>query len=380
MCENHQISGLISNPCELARELLHVDADERLGQREETVRQVRHGRLTRLVLVAFGSMALSLVLLPAKVSAATLTFQPPLDTATGQRDIDDLDHTQMYAWQISNLNAPNSVGFNAANITGARIIITNIADWQTEANRLFAHLLDTIDPKSGVSEIDKQKISGSDYGTVNGSAGLTSKGAFGASTLFEYQDNTNDNAFVDDFAKATNAANCTSGNMNCYTSAGAKFLDNDTKDTALGNGVGQSLPTPGLAISGTTATTSQKAASGNNKDMATGWFDENNTANSSFDTTPSTYTYTFSGSGAVGDTSGEVLALINYILNGGDVALGLDPDCHFFNDNIQFQIDYATGPGSPVPEPATLTLVGSALLVAGFVSRRKYGQKRRQTA
>ena len=82
----------------------------------------------------------------------------------------------------------------------------------------------------------------------------------------------------------------------------------------------------------------------------------------SFSTTATNFVYTF--------TADQLQILSAYFLNGGDVAFGFDPDCHFWNDGIVFS--FTTAP-SAVPEPATLALLGTGL--AGLYYSRK---RRRQ--
>lgn len=74
------------------------------------------------------------------------------------------------------------------------------------------------------------------------------------------------------------------------------------------------------------------------------------------------YTYTF--------TSSQLDALKAYITNGGDITLALDPDVTFYNSGVSFTI----GTGAPVvanPEPASLILLGTGLLVGVSQYRRR---------
>jgi len=84
-------------------------------------------------------------------------------------------------------------------------------------------------------------------------------------------------------------------------------------------------------------------------------------------TTPSTYTWNFD--------SAQLLKLAQYIAQGGDIAIGLDPDCHYFTDSVILSIE-TTGGGTPrsvVPEPASMVLLGSGLS-ALYLRRRRNRQ------
>ncbi|MGI8438173.1 MAG: hypothetical protein ACR2NX_14960 [Chthoniobacterales bacterium] len=87
-------------------------------------------------------------------------------------------------------------------------------------------------------------------------------------------------------------------------------------------------------------------------------------ANPSFTTTGVNYTLNF--------TPSQLLTLASYVANGNDVAFGLDPDCHFFNDGIKFTMTL-----TPVPEMSALYPIVGLLIAIGsthLLRRRRQAQ------
>jgi hypothetical protein len=87
-------------------------------------------------------------------------------------------------------------------------------------------------------------------------------------------------------------------------------------------------------------------------------------ANPSFTTTGVNYTLNL--------TSSQLQTLSAYIANGNDIAFGLDPDCHFFNDGIKFTMSL-----TPVPEMSALYPILGLIAAVGstqVLRRRRMAQ------
>jgi hypothetical protein len=82
----------------------------------------------------------------------------------------------------------------------------------------------------------------------------------------------------------------------------------------------------------------------------------------SFTMTPTTFTYNF--------TAAQLLALQSYIAHGGDIAFGLDPDCHFFNDGVTFKIT------TTVPDTGTTAILLGGVFVVLACAQRKVAMQR----
>jgi hypothetical protein len=137
-------------------------------------------------------------------------------------------------------------------------------------------------------------------------------------------------------------------------------------DTAVNTGVGSFYDSDGVPV---TDLTDDFISTRYHSDP--GWLVKAGTADTfladpSFTTTGVNYTLNF--------TASQLQTLSAYIANGKDIAFGLDPDCHFFNDGVTFTMTL-----TPVPEMGALfPLVGllAAVAFTHVLHRRRSAQMR----
>lgn len=212
--------------------------------------------------------------LPTMASADTITFNAPAtkpnDGSGGPQNF-DLDHHNAYTWSIKHTFAAGE------QITSAKLVFTNISNWDPNPNRLYVNLLDYA-RNTAHNAVGIRQDASDDPTAGNG----------GFSDYFDINGN--------------------------YLANGAEHMDL----TTLMN----------LSMS------------------------------------PNTITYTFNAS--------QLLKLNEFFSSlDNTLAFGFDPDCHFWNNGISFVIT-TKGP-APVPEPATMALLGTGL--AGLYARRRRQKK-----
>jgi len=270
--------------------------------------------------VAFALVAL--LAIPGRASATVLTYVPNPAGTTGN-DLGDLNQSY-YAWTISSIDLPAQQKVISASIT-----FTNLYNWDYTKNVLYLDLLDN--PVSGGTVL------------VNNAAGTAGNGnnADSYTSTVRYASDA-----TAGFADAFDTANALTSQA-AYDLTAHSFLPDPMSPTSsadmtwlrgvLTSTTGGALPASYADVGGTTQWSVVQKGSG--------MYD---------------YTYTF--------TESQRNALQVYIANGGNITLALDPDLMFYNDGITFSM--TTGTGNP--EPASLILLGTGLLLSVSQYRRRH--------
>jgi hypothetical protein len=250
-------------------------------------------------LVQCAAMAAAIVAVPAVASATVYTPNPA--------DMNDLDHHYVYTWKVTGI--PTVTAGNQ--VTSATLTFTQMYNWDSSANDLFLHLLDTAKNAGVASFVDET-----------------------STTVTNLDDDFVDLRYhADPNWLVANGTADTKLTQRSFSALGADPTTLDTTSPITGN------PGPDNNPPGWTVT---PAGTLNGSQLYT-------------------YTYTF--------TNAQKNALLAYINAGNDIAIGFDPDCHFFNNGIS--LDIQTGKIPAVPEPASLLLLGTGLIAA-----RRYRARR----
>jgi hypothetical protein len=266
-----------------------------------------------------------------------------LASCSNSTNIGALDEHYVYTWRISD---PTLKG---QNITSLTLTFKDLYNWDTNINGLFVHLLQN----SNLPNTNNPGFT-DNTGTVQGIQGTNVPcAAPQTNCVSQYQDVSTDQSDFTPFDDLINPSSNSDDSSWVIPSTVVSSTSDKLLTTTSFGGQGQSDissgagdPAPvGALPAGWTATA----------DGSTG-------CPTGPQCTDQLYTYTF--------TFNSASTLNSFISDDGLFAIGLDADCHYFNNGIILSV-VTSGPLS-TPEPVSLVLLGTGMLfMARRVSRRR---------
>ena len=286
---------------------------------------------------------LALLAIPGRASATVLTYVP--SAGTGSNDMGDLDHHYYYAWTIGLISAQISEP-----ITSAYITFTNMYNWDASKNVLFLDMFDTA--ASGGSVL------------VPLTNGTSNPGGDQYTSIVRYASDPDVPA----------GSSPVTSIFDAFDSANALTTAPKTDLTAHSFLPDSGNPLNATDINGLKTVLSTYESSYNPHQLPTSYADVATSGTTGWVVTQNgtgmyDYRYYF--------TAGQLSNLSAYIGPASDpnrdITLAFDPDCHFFNDGISFTIvtNGSVGGAAAVPEPATLMLLGTGMLITAARYRRR---------